>query len=724
MFCVTNIMSSDKVGILDPKGEHKNPLNDLDYSDNYRELAQKWSKLPAYEKADEVINTIKKSKVTLVISGTGSGKTVLVPKFALHALGYDKHIAITLPKKMISKSAAEYAAATLDVKVGEHVGYQYRGSDRSAKSDDARLLYCTDGTLVSRLMTDPKLQDYDCAIIDEAHERKVNIDLLLYLLRNVVHARPDFRLIIMSATIDKSIFERYYGNDLSVLEISGKTNYPIESIYLSESIGPDKYIQKGLDIIKDIISSEPKSDDPVGILFFVTSVNETIQACRVLDSLGHAQQCISVYSGMDADRSRMATDQEYFITNSDTNTKFKILISTNVAESSLTVEGIKYVIDSGLELKSMYDHKNRIHKLHKQYITRSQVKQRIGRTGRTGPGIAHHLYTEEDYNNMDMYPDPAIKTESLTIDVLRLLNFDSVQETSKLKDLLQEFIEPPPADVVEYILHDLEKLEMIEADEITPIGRICVKLQLEPRQVRSLIMGYKLHCYREMLAIICVAEEIAYSMQSLFVPPKNVRNKDMTRLERKKVEQSDANRARNIKSEYSNMYGDHLSLLKIFSTYDKLRSSDKSSSEIMKILDKGYLRKKTLDNAYKNYRKLRYTTFDVFKTAAEDESTKNLFETKLDRGKILSENMNIRILACLHYGSKDYLIKTNGKTAQIEVDNVAKTANVDRDSLIQKKSKPNKAVYEILFQYDPNRPIKVKIVTYVSAKSIELLDKL
>ena len=705
----TNISdSTDKnIGILDPDGKNNNPLNSAEYSDNYRELAKKWSELPAYSKSDEIIQTIRDSQVTLVVSGTGSGKTVLVPKFALHALGYDKKIAITLPKKMIAKSAAEYAAATLDVKVGEHVGYQYRGS--SSHSEDTRLLYCTDGTLVSRLMTDPELKDFDCAIIDEAHERKVNIDLLLYLLKNVVKSRPEFRLIIMSATINREVFERYY-SDITVLEVSGKPNYPIESIYLDEPL-KDDYIKKGVDVIRRIVN-EDDSGDTVGILFFVTSVGETVQTCKTLDSIND-QRCISVYSGMSDDESKMATDQTYYLENNKT--RFKILISTNVAESSLTVEGIKYVIDSGLELKSSYDHKNKIHKLLKQHITQSQVKQRMGRTGRTGPGVCYHLYTKTEYDDMLVYPDPAIKTEELTIDVLRILNFDTVKETKVLKETLGDFIEPPPSDVVEHIIHDLTAQEMIEHDEITPLGKLCVAMQLEPRHVRSLVMGYRLHCFKEILAIVCLGEEIDYSIQSLFVPPKKP-TPDMTSLEKKKLEHAEHNRVQSIKKEYSNMYGDHLALLKIFGEYNKIRAD---SDAVMK-LDKMYLKKRTLDFAYREYRRQRHRLFELLKEAAAAEP--DMFDTKIEFKDIMAEAMNIRVLACLYYGLDK--VKTNGKTANIQIDNVTKTANIDRDSFVQKKTKPKKAMYEILFQFDLNRPVKAKMITYASEKSVKLIDKL
>jgi pre-mRNA-splicing factor ATP-dependent RNA helicase DHX15/PRP43 len=224
------------IGILDPDGTNPNPLTGEAYSEKYRELSAKWREFPAYQKVNEILKAIKDNNVILVTSGTGSGKTVLIPKFCLHALNYDAKIGITLPKKIITKSAAEFAAATLDVKLGDVVGYQYRGSDRKHRSSKNKLLYATDGTIMARLLSDPLLKDFDAVIIDEAHERSVRIDFLLYLLKDVIKNRPEFKLIIMSATINVDIFKKYYESMAFVhIDIGGRTNYEIESIFLKNS---------------------------------------------------------------------------------------------------------------------------------------------------------------------------------------------------------------------------------------------------------------------------------------------------------------------------------------------------------------------------------------------------------------------------------------------------------------------------------------------------------
>ena len=274
-----------KIGILDPDGINLNPLTNKIYSDIYKEQSSKWKLYPAYSDPEKTIDIIKKNQIILITSGTGSGKTVLMPKFCLHVLEYKGKIAITLPKQMIAKSAAEFAALTLDVDLGTFVGYQYRGSEKSAKSDKSNLLYVTDGTLVSRLIKDPLLTDFDIVIIDEAHERKVQIDFLLYLLRNVIMKRKEFKIVIMSATINIDIFKDYFASfKFKHLDIGGKTNYPITSIFLqNESDKNIEYKSKGLDIIKKIIRSDditlPGAHD---ILFFITSISETTTICYLI----------------------------------------------------------------------------------------------------------------------------------------------------------------------------------------------------------------------------------------------------------------------------------------------------------------------------------------------------------------------------------------------------------------------------------------------------------
>lgn len=730
------------IGILDPKGKNKNPLTNEDYSDNYKKLGKIWSKYPAYKDPDKIIQDIKDNQVTLVISGTGSGKTVLFPKYVLHSLKYTSNIAITLPKKMIAKSAAEFSAETLDVKVGDSVGYQYRGSDRSAKSERTKLLYCTDGTMVSRLISDPLLSDFDAVIIDEAHERKVNIDFLLYLLRNVLEKRPEFRLVIMSATIDKTLFKKYFDKfTFKVVEIGGKTNYPIESIFLKNrlNIKNNEYLKKGVEIIKTLIKDirDSKSkDSAIGILFFVTSVSETKDICELISKAEpDSNVCISVYSGMHEDQEKLATDNEYFVKEIGTgSSKIKLVIATNVAESSLTIEGIKYVIDSGLELSSRYDTVNRVNILEKGLITHAQAKQRMGRTGRTGPGICYHLYLEEDFDSiMERFPVPAIRSESITNEILRLLNMEVIGNVSNLKKVLNNFIEPPNDKSVESDLQYLEKLGAIDKSSLTELGNAIVDLQLEPEEAKTVIMSYRLFVFREVIAIIALSQRIKNSISNLFMMPtiddeedKSDNKSDKKRSEflEKKFDKS--------KKDFDNIYGDLIALLKIFYKYEELREAnrkektDKSRKDLNDWLYSKFLKRDVLDSAYNSY--LRYKRMLRPKLSKLQKETSLIPRTDKE---VIDVNSTYKILASFMYGYESNIINIKNKKTElnfIDKNNKSYREKIEVDSssfidLSKTNSKSKDVLYSTLFKFG-DRPVKAKITTYTSDKSSDILKQI
>ena len=286
-----------EIGILDPQGLQLNPLTGEVYEDiyynssrnansnnpTYKYLSNIWSNFPMYSKRMESIKAIYENQVVLVISGTGSGKTVLTPKFALHALNYQGRIAITNPKRIPSKENAIYAAKTLGVKLGKQVGLKYKGSDSAHYSaNDAKLIYCTDGYIVAKLEMDPMLSDLDCVIIDEAHERNVNIDLLLLLLKGLIKRRPDFKLIIMSATINEKVFINYFPQPefkFGFIDAGMIPNKPIEEYFLDTPINKfdengnlinKDFIQAGVDRVVKILRETQEGD----ILVFFTGKGE------------------------------------------------------------------------------------------------------------------------------------------------------------------------------------------------------------------------------------------------------------------------------------------------------------------------------------------------------------------------------------------------------------------------------------------------------------------
>lgn len=462
----TNINDIDGFNVNDPLdylGNDNNFLNDEPFSAEYKGLAEKWSVLPLYENKKEIknfINSLNENQVTLVISGTGSGKTVLIPKFTLKYLmkKYEKpiKIAITNPKKLTTIYNAEYSAQTLDVKLGDLVGYKFRGAPENMNGDNVRLLYSTDGLLLSQLLKDKLLSAFDCVIIDEAHERQVPIDLLLYFLKDVIKQRPEFKLIIMSATIDLNIFKTFYEKDkisFGSVSISGQSNFPITSIWMqpNDKINMYTYMDVGIAIILKLLEEDKGGD----ILMFVTSQKETEIGCNKLKMLCEKQikvtdicdqyYCAEVYSKMSDDDRELAVNKDKYQT---LNSKYKrkIIFATNVAESSITLDGVVYVIDTGLELLSYNDYIKVQQVIEKRYTTQAQIKQRMGRAGRTKPGICYHLYTEDKFNKLEQFPSPSIALSNMNDHFLSFIRYQVY--LSEAIELCKNLITPVKPDQI------------------------------------------------------------------------------------------------------------------------------------------------------------------------------------------------------------------------------------------------------------------------------------
>lgn len=417
----------EPIGILDPEGISNNPFTNEPYKNlyydpnknvsnkntTYQQLGSVWSKYPMYDKREEAINLIYDNNVVLIVSGTGSGKTVLTPKFALHCMNYQGRIAITNPKRTPTKENTLFSAMCMDVKVGSYIGMRYRDSEKSTYSSDCRLIYCTDGWILQLLQKDPLLMELDMVIIDEAHERNVNIDLLLLLLKQLVLKRPSFKLIIMSATIKTETFSNYFPTPqfkFAMLDAGQQPMFPIKSIYLNKPI--NKYDANGniidnnyFDVAVDKVVSLLKETDEGDILVFFPKKSDTTDGCsqlgirldRLNRELGKKIFCASLTS------SKKTKEEEEMVINSEKykqNGKFgrKVVFATEVAESSITIKGLLYVIDTGLVNKLVYYSDKNMESLEMKFISKASHKQRRGRTGRTAPGTCFCLFTEEEYN--------------------------------------------------------------------------------------------------------------------------------------------------------------------------------------------------------------------------------------------------------------------------------------------------------------------------------------
>ena len=562
---------------LDIKGINNNFLNDEKYSDEYVKFAEKWSEFPVYSdknKLKKFINLVENNQVILVVSGTGSGKTVIIPKLILKYMNYNKIdgiTAVTNPKILTTLSNAEYGALTLDVKLGEEVGYKYQGNNNT--SEKTKLLYCTDGTIRSILTNkDELLSDYNCVIIDEAHERQINIDLLLLLLKQVVKKRKDFKLIIMSATINTEIFKKYYNEDgikFGQIEFSGKSNYNIEQNFIKDGkINRSNYIEKSINIIFEEIINKNKAGD---IIVFGATETDIKKGCTLLKKncnsivknkkICDETYCVEVYSKMNIDNKELAIDKDKYKKQKNKVFERKIIFATNVAESSLTFDGLKFVIEPGYELIKKYDAITNSTIINKDFTSQAQIKQRIGRVGRTSDGVAYHLYEESKFKKLENYPLPSILKDDITINILELFKKYKYNE---IMNLLKNMIQIPKDEQIYTSLNILNYNNIIKLKDelnikdiynndgdITKLGRKLLKIKnmSNINNMLMIILGIKNKCINDVINIIAIIENCEYDINKYF--DKDDDNYDDNYFKKYIIENSDHLTILNI---YKNLY--------------------------------------------------------------------------------------------------------------------------------------------------------------------------
>jgi HrpA-like RNA helicase len=687
----------DEIGILDPNGINNNPLTNSPYSDTYKHWGKIWSKYPAYENVKDTLQQIKNNQVILVISGTGSGKTVLFPKYMLHIFNYNKKIGITLPKRIVTKKAAEFSAITLDVKLGDIIGYQYKG--HTNKSKNTKLLYATDGTIVMKLINDPLLTDFDSIIIDEAHERKIQIDLLLYLLKNVLKNRPEFKLVIMSATVNENTFKSYYDEYKFVtLNIGSKTNYPINTIYLNKPISERETIEYGYNILLDIVNNNKiiNNNTTHDILFFVSSVNDTLKICERVrkDKLLHNNYCIEVYSGIDENKEKIVSDASLYRELGDYNRK--IILATPVAESSLTINGIKYVIDSGYELHNLYDPKTRAKKLERSRITKAQAIQRRGRSGRTESGICYCLYTENEFNQMEDFPLPEIRVNNLYEEMLKLMSIPQIKTKKNLLNILSQFIEPPKEIYITSALLQLEQLKLIDSSEITYLGNIVMSLRMEPMLGITLLLSKIYNCLNEVSIIIALLELTKYTIGGLFINPKDIagNNKELYKKINDKFIKN--------KKKLSHPSGDHLSLLNIYYKYLKYYKK-KDKNKLNEWCYENFLKKSILEKTMYKSAEIKKS---IYRLAKEIFHENKLSLSLPDKNELLkSGNYNV-ILFCFVYSYRIQIGLKNKDAFNIPYDD--QHIKISQDSFLNiNKNLPQKIIYHELFSSNNKKELNI-----------------
>ena len=442
--------------------------------------------LPITPRKDDIVAAIRANQVVVIAGETGSGKTTQLPKMCLEAgLGIEAKIGCTQPRRVAALSISRRIAEELDVAWGREVGCTIRFDDRSSAQTYIKLM--TDGILLAETQGDPLLSEYNCIIIDEAHERSLNIDFLLGYLKTLLAKRNDLKLIIMSATIDTQMFSRAF-NDAPVIEVSGRL-YPVEVIYAPfdadlEERGDITYVDAAVCAVETSLC-EPGNGD---ILIFMPGERDIRETCDLLDGrFGSEVEIIPLFGLLSA-----ADQQRVFAPLN----RRKIVIATNIAETSLTIPGIRYVIDSGLARISRYNPRTRTKRLPVEPVSRSSANQRKGRSGRMQDGVCIRLYSEEDFAARPQYTQPEIQRANLAEVILRMKAY-------RLGDIETfSFVSPPPPSAIDggyKLLQELGALD--EKRKLTQLGHDLARLPIDPTLGRMLLQSQHEHATRELLII-------------------------------------------------------------------------------------------------------------------------------------------------------------------------------------------------------------------------------
>ena len=443
--------------------------------------------LPVHEKLEEIKKAIAENQVTIICGETGSGKTTQLPKICLE-LGHGAAglIGHTQPRRLAARSVAERIAEELKSEIGSAVGYKVRFTDHTSR--DACVKLMTDGILLAETQTDRYLAAYDTIIIDEAHERSLNIDFLLGYLKQLLPHRPDLKVIITSATIDAERFSQHF-NGAPVLEVSGRT-YPVEILYrpLTSKDEDDAEVEL-TDAIVDAADELARHGEG-DILVFLPGEREIREAAEALrkSTLRRNDEILPLFA-------RLSHAEQHKIFH-PTGAKRRIVLATNVAETSLTVPGIKYVIDTGLARVKRYSARAKVEQLHVEKISQAAARQRSGRCGRVSAGVCIRLFSEEDFNSRPEFTDPEIVRSNLAAVILRMAAL-------KLGDVAAfPFLEAPDQRYINDGFQVLLELGAVnEHNGLTKLGEQMARLPIDPKIARILLAAKKHDCMAEILVI-------------------------------------------------------------------------------------------------------------------------------------------------------------------------------------------------------------------------------
>jgi ATP-dependent RNA helicase DHX8/PRP22 len=502
-------------------------------------IKQQRESLPIFKFRKQLLEAIDQNQLLIVVGDTGSGKTTQLTQYMAEA-GYANHgmIGCTQPRRVAAMSVAKRVSEEVGCQLGKEVGYTIRFED--CTSPETKIKYMTDGMLQREILLDPDLKRYTVIMLDEAHERTIATDVLFGLLKKTLKRRPDLKLIVTSATLDADKFSEYFYK-CPIFSIPGRT-FPVEIMYSREP--ESDYLDAALVTVMQIHLTEPTGD----ILLFLTGRDEIDTSCEILyermKALGPSVPelvILPVYSALPSEMQSRIFDPA-------PPGSRKVVIATNIAETSITIDQIYYVIDPGFVKQNAYDPKLGMDSLVVTPISQAQAKQRAGRAGRTGPGKCFRLYTEAAYQS-EMLPTsiPEIQRQNLSTTILML-------KAMGINDLLHfDFMDPPPTNTMLTALEELYALSALDDEGLlTRLGRKMADFPMEPALAKVLIASVEMACSEEILSIVAML-----NVQNVFYRPKD------------KQQQADQK-----KSKFHDPHGDHLTLLNVYNGWKQSRFSN------------------------------------------------------------------------------------------------------------------------------------------------------
>ncbi|RFU26861.1 hypothetical protein B7463_g9479, partial [Scytalidium lignicola] len=502
-------------------------------------IKQQRESLPVFKFRSELIKAVQDNQLLIVVGDTGSGKTTQLTQYlAEGGFANNGMIGCTQPRRVAAMSVAKRVAEEVGCQLGQEVGYTIRFEDCTTSA--TKIKYMTDGMLQREILMDPDLKRYSVIMLDEAHERTIATDVLFALLKKTIKRRLDLKIIITSATLDADKFSAYF-NECPIFSIPGRT-FPVEIMYSREP--ESDYLDAALVTAMQIHLTEPPGD----ILLFLTGQEEIDTSCEILyermKALGPSVPeliILPVYSALPSEMQSKIFDPA-------PPGSRKIVIATNIAETSITIDHIYYVIDPGFVKQNAYDPKLGMDSLIVTPISQAQAKQRAGRAGRTGPGKCFRLYTEAAFQS-EMLPTsiPEIQRQNLSNTILIL-------KAMGINDLLHfDFMDPPPTNTMLTALEELYALSALDDEGLlTRLGRKMADFPMEPALAKVLIAAVDLNCSDEILSIVAML-----SMPTVFYRPKE------------KQTQADQKKAK-----FHDPHGDHLTLLNVYNSWKQNKYSN------------------------------------------------------------------------------------------------------------------------------------------------------